>query len=430
MLSAEKITREELYEAVWSEPIHQLSKALGISDVGLAKVCKKLNVPVPGRGYWAKNRATRKLLRISLPYLEAGQPTEHRITQAHCGEADRWTRETIQYLAGEGVNVPTIAESTIEPELHPLLAQYREMLEQSGLNAGRLRATQPCLAINVSPSLLERALKIFQDLFSAFEKQGYQVEVLPPGSDQFSYGYRAAKPSRTVVKILGVPVAFELEEDYRTVHVPVTPAPRNQRPLAYEDRPVPEYRNEGTGQLKLAITGSYARGIRVSWKDGKRLRIEDQLDAFLLSAVALAEQAHRDRLEQERLQRKAQEARALAAAKAAEEKKLAQHLFDLDSRVRDCQQAEQIRAFLQKARLRRAGGGEQAMPSAELKAWFDWAESQADELESEALGTLLNFRKLPDTPPTSSPQGETRDLESRLQHQVALWHQRFVYGRR
>jgi hypothetical protein len=65
MLSAEKITREELYEAVWSEPIHQLSKALGISDVGLAKVCKKLNVPVPGRGYWAKNRATRKLLRLN-----------------------------------------------------------------------------------------------------------------------------------------------------------------------------------------------------------------------------------------------------------------------------------------------------------------------------------------------------------------------------
>ncbi len=103
MLSAEKITREELYEAVWSEPIHQLSKALGISDVGLAKVCKKLNVPVPGRGYWAKNRATRKLLRISLPLLEAGQPTEHQITQAHCGEAERWTRETIQRLAGEGI---------------------------------------------------------------------------------------------------------------------------------------------------------------------------------------------------------------------------------------------------------------------------------------------------------------------------------------
>jgi hypothetical protein len=296
MLSAEKITREELYEAVWSEPIHQLSKALGISDVGLAKVCKKLNVPVPGRGHWAKNRATRKLLRIALPLLEAGQPTEHQITQAHCGEGERWTRETIQRLAGEGVGVPTLDANTIEPELHPLLAQYRGMLDQAGLNAVRLRATQPCLAINVSASLLERALKIFQNLFSAFEKQGYQVGVLPPGSDQSSYGYRAAKLSRTVVKILGVNVAFELGEDYNTVRVPIPPPPRNRTPMAYEETPMPEYRNEGTGLLKLSITEPYARNIRVIWKDGKRLRIEEQLDAFLLSAVALAEHAHRDRL--------------------------------------------------------------------------------------------------------------------------------------
>jgi len=430
MLSKEKITREELYEAVWSEPIHQLSKALGISDVGLAKVCKKLNVPVPGRGYWAKSRATRKLLRVSLPGLEVGQPTEHRITQAHCGEAERWTRETLQRLAGEGVAVPTLAENTIDPELHPILAQYRGMLEQAGLNAVRLRATQPCLAINVSASLLERALKIFQDLFGAFEKHGYQIEVLPPDSGQSSYGYRSAKPSRTVVKILGVNVAFELDEDYNTVRVPIPPPLRNQRPAVNEETPLPEYRQEGTGQLTFAITEPYARGIRVKWRDGIRIRIEDHLDAIMLSAVALAERAHRDRLEQERQQKNAQEARALAAEKAAEEKKLAQHLFDLESRIRDCQQAEQIRAFLQKARLRMAGSAEQASPSAELKAWFDWAESLADALESEALGTLMNFRKLPDPPTTSSPQDEMRALESGLQHQVGIWQRRFIYGRR
>lgn len=429
MLNKEKITREELYEAVWSEPIHQLSKALGISDVGLAKVCKKLNVPVPGRGYWAKSRATRKLLRISLPFLEIGQPTEHRITQAHCGEAERWTRETLQRLAGEGVAVPTLGANTRDPEFHPLLAQYRGMLEQEGLNAVRLRATQPCLAINVSPSLLERALKIFQDLFSAFERKGYQFEVLPPDNGQSSYGYRASKPSRTVVKILGVNVAFELGEDYNTVRVPIPPPSSNRRPMAYEETPMPEYLYEGTGRLMLAITEPYARGIRVSWKDGIRIRIEDHLDAIMLSAVTLAERAHRDQLERERLQMNAQEARALAAAKAAEEEKLAQHLFDLDSRIRDCQRAEQIRVFLQKARLRRAGCGEQAMPNAELKAWFDWAESLADELESSALGTLLDFRKPPELSSSTRQGRDSEDLESRLHHQVDLWQRRYIYRR-
>ena len=40
-----------------------LAKEFGISDVGLAKVCRKLGVPVPGRGYWAKKVAGRVVPR-------------------------------------------------------------------------------------------------------------------------------------------------------------------------------------------------------------------------------------------------------------------------------------------------------------------------------------------------------------------------------
>ncbi len=73
MLKPDLISREELYEAVWSEPVMHLAQALGISDVGLAKICKKLNVPRPGLGYWAKSRASRKLLKKPLPPLQADQ---------------------------------------------------------------------------------------------------------------------------------------------------------------------------------------------------------------------------------------------------------------------------------------------------------------------------------------------------------------------
>jgi len=38
------IKREELYEEVWSTP---LCAKYGLSDNGLRKVCKRLNVPVP-----------------------------------------------------------------------------------------------------------------------------------------------------------------------------------------------------------------------------------------------------------------------------------------------------------------------------------------------------------------------------------------------
>ena len=48
--------RQTLYDETWSEPLTKLAKRYGVTDVALAKVCKKLNVPRPGRGYWAKLR--------------------------------------------------------------------------------------------------------------------------------------------------------------------------------------------------------------------------------------------------------------------------------------------------------------------------------------------------------------------------------------
>src|SRR5216683_8442151 len=53
--------RSELYERVWSEPIRDVAKQHGVSDVWLAKICRALRVPLPGRGYWAKKNAGRLL---------------------------------------------------------------------------------------------------------------------------------------------------------------------------------------------------------------------------------------------------------------------------------------------------------------------------------------------------------------------------------
>jgi hypothetical protein len=46
--------RDQLYDEIWSVPILQLAKQYGLSDVGLAKICTKMKIPRPPRGYWAK----------------------------------------------------------------------------------------------------------------------------------------------------------------------------------------------------------------------------------------------------------------------------------------------------------------------------------------------------------------------------------------
>src|SRR5260370_19497119 len=56
-----------MYEETWSQPMWTLAKKYGISDVGLAKTCRKLGVPVPGLGYWAKKTAGKKVQRCRQP---------------------------------------------------------------------------------------------------------------------------------------------------------------------------------------------------------------------------------------------------------------------------------------------------------------------------------------------------------------------------
>ena len=47
-------TREELYDLVWSRPMSTLAKELRLSSNALAKICDRLLVPHPARGYWSR----------------------------------------------------------------------------------------------------------------------------------------------------------------------------------------------------------------------------------------------------------------------------------------------------------------------------------------------------------------------------------------
>ena len=59
--------RVQLYNEVWSQPLVKLSRKYGISDVRLGKVCRKLKVPHPGRGYWARRAVGQAVEQVPLP---------------------------------------------------------------------------------------------------------------------------------------------------------------------------------------------------------------------------------------------------------------------------------------------------------------------------------------------------------------------------
>ena len=68
-----RLTREELYTRVWEVPMRTLAPQLGLSDVGLAKICRKLLIPRPWRGYWREKETGRRGRAPKLPPWPEGR---------------------------------------------------------------------------------------------------------------------------------------------------------------------------------------------------------------------------------------------------------------------------------------------------------------------------------------------------------------------
>jgi|CXWL01.1.fsa_nt_gi hypothetical protein len=64
-----RYNRSTLYEQIWSQPVQEVAKLYGISDVRLGKICRVLQVPVPPRGYWARVRNGYTVEKPSLKKL-------------------------------------------------------------------------------------------------------------------------------------------------------------------------------------------------------------------------------------------------------------------------------------------------------------------------------------------------------------------------
>lgn len=59
--------REKLYNEVWTEPLVTVAARYDVSDTTLRKHCKKLDIPLPERRYWAKLKSGQNVVKTRLP---------------------------------------------------------------------------------------------------------------------------------------------------------------------------------------------------------------------------------------------------------------------------------------------------------------------------------------------------------------------------
>jgi len=286
--------RSELYEQVWKEPLLSVARHYGISNVALGKICRKLEVPLPGRGYWARTRAGQEVPKTPLPELKRGQPAqiqsaryaEPSTTQALLGAdiSDRINRER------DPANAIAVPDILVDP--HPLVRMSTQLLRRAGLG-NRPGDTERCLDVSASGEALGRALRIADTLLKALETRGFEVDVTEPQAPEANgYGSRGRTPSRTGVRIGDTFVPFAIEE--KTDANPKPPPP----PGAYSYGP--RYERRPNGKLVLVIRDRQYSGERQRWSDAKRQRLEDQLNDFVVALIETAESLRLKVIEEEK----------------------------------------------------------------------------------------------------------------------------------
>lgn len=137
------LTREELYELVWSKPLTSVAFDFGVSSVAIKKVCRRQQVPTPPRGYWAKIDAGARVSVIPLPeYIPPPYvPTaaERRAAEAVAAEAGR--ERARQAAEEERIRQERERERELLEQFRdfPLVCGMREVAKMLGIPKSRVR---------------------------------------------------------------------------------------------------------------------------------------------------------------------------------------------------------------------------------------------------------------------------------------------------
>jgi hypothetical protein len=163
-----ELTRQELYEKVWSISSQKLAKELGISDVALAKWCRKLNVPKPGLGDWRRMETGKPVKKPKLPQPERTDKLRLTIRHPQQPASEKPAIPEFELFEMNPDNKIVVPESLDRP--HDLVKQTRKAIREKDYST-------PKLDIAVTDECRNRSYLILDALLKALNSRGIVVEV-------------------------------------------------------------------------------------------------------------------------------------------------------------------------------------------------------------------------------------------------------------
>lgn len=400
------LSRQELYELVWSKPVTELAQEIGLSDVAIAKRCRQVQVPVPPRGYWARVAAGQTPKRPPLPKYRdssaglgrakrasilnesevAQSASRSAVVDAQRAEAQAREEPTVTFHVNERAEKVRKAEA--ESASHPP-EPYRAALDarlavlpvppdapESWVVSDdrtvpppgwpenlRTEARLPLIAVHSKASML-RARRIATQLMHLITQLGWRFNPKVPEPAEPPYYRRSYETPEEAARraahflIEDERLFISITERQRRTERPLTPEEQRERRrnpngyFYYRDR----YSYHPSGELTLHVSSSTGSGGFASFRDTQRSplekRISDIIRCLLQGALDIkqrrkeaAEAAERERQEELRRERirKTREAHGRLIAR-------------LEAEAGAWERAQRLRRYLRAARRALAPG--------------------------------------------------------------------------
>lgn len=358
--------RSELYKKVWATPIVRLAKELGISDVGLAKACRRHAIPVPPRGHWAKLTAGKKPTQIPLPapeldvfvHLATSDPEEqvrqramalHRASLLEARATEAANMKPVEFAKTlEGAHtlvrtthkfcerIPKLVErsrrsnyswATANTEDHPPPEQHgRYSLSRKG-----------CRNIVASLEAMDWILLFHATLFRGFLDGGMKIA---QREEQKSRSSGGTDGPAIELRFDDELLTLKFSEGYRRVRLTPEELEEKRKETAWAR----EFEMHPSGNFTLSIEGTEHQASK-SWQ-GSKEKLEGQINEINQTVFHLAAslpQLRAERKAREADARREEELRALQRRRREardEQLKQAFAMMEMDNRV------QQLHAFL------------------------------------------------------------------------------------
>lgn len=354
------LTRLELYERVWSSPMTKLAAEFGISDVGLIKICKRLDVSRPPQGHWAKKAAGKKVSQIPLPEPKDGTPTSATISPTPPPEpAPALSKEAAARIESvrEEVAKVSVPDRLLRP--HAVVAGWiAKRADQRREARERRRSLGHAYDPGDFTEIEKREHRIYDALFKALERNGGKVldgqvrgEVVEMGKEK---------------------IEFSIRQKQKQIRRPPT---IEEKKLSWNRDKELIYQTVTTDMLILEIRTCLPGRLRSKWLETPEKPLEDMLPDIVATFVAAGPLLLQQRLEREEEHRRF-EAAAEMRREAERRRKRDDNRWHLFRRFASkAQDVAEARRLLEALKNREVDSSEM-VGERSLAEWIEWVEQR------------------------------------------------------